>query len=198
MDFAMPEVHSTFQLHLGDSMPPFDLPDGNGKRYAAAPCLGENGLLVVFACNHCPFVVHLAKELGQKAREWQVNGVNTVAIASNDLENYPQDEPEPMLLFAKLYAWNFPYLLDESQQVALAYGAACTPDFFLFDGEGALFYAGQFDDTRPGSGGVPNGKDLDAAVDALVSGQSAPSGLPASGCSIKWKPKNKPQWWNAG
>ncbi len=179
-------------------MPAFHLPDAHGKMHFYADCIGDKGLLVVFACNHCPFVVHLARELGEKAREWGKRGVTTVAITSNDLENYPQDGPEPMIEFARDYQWEFPYLIDESQEVALSYGAACTPDFFLFDGKGQLFYAGQFDETRPSSGKAPTGKDLEAAVTALVAGEPAPEGSPASGCSIKWKDANQPQWWNAG
>jgi peroxiredoxin len=194
----MPEVRSTFQLESGDQMPVFELPDAHGEVHSSDKCLGEKGVLVVFACNHCPFVVHLAKELGEKAREWSERGVATVAITSNDLENYPQDGPEPMKEFAREYQWDFPYLIDETQEVALSYGAACTPDFFLFDGEGKLFYAGQFDETRPNSGKTPSGKDLEAAVSALVAGEEPPNGIPASGCSIKWKAANQPQWWNAG
>lgn len=194
----MPEVRSTFQLESEEQMPAFQLPDAHGAIHSAGDCLGEKGILVVFACNHCPFVVHLANELGEKARKWNERGVSTVAITSNDLENYPQDGPEPMKEFAKEYGWEFPYLIDETQEVALSYGAACTPDFFLFNGEGKLFYAGQFDETRPSSGETPSGRDLETAVSALVAGEEAPKGMPASGCSIKWKAENQPQWWNAG
>lgn len=179
-------------------MPGFQLPDGHGKMHSSGECLGEQGVLVVFACNHCPFVIHLAEKLGEKAREWSERGVATVAITSNDLEAYPQDGPGPMLEFAREYRWEFPYLVDESQEVALAYGAACTPDFFLFDREGKLFYAGQFDKTRPKSGEAPDGRDLEEAVSALLAGEEAPKGLPASGCSIKWKERKQPPWWKAG
>lgn len=179
-------------------MPRFRLPDATGKMHSSEDCLGQHGLLVVFACNHCPFVIHLAEKLGEKVRGWSERGVAAVAITSNDLEAYPQDGPEPMLEFAKEYHWEFPYLIDESQEVALAYGAACTPDFFLFDPEGKLFYAGQFDQTRPNSGKAPDGHDLEEAVSALLAGKEAPRGVPASGCSIKWKEANQPQWWNAG
>ena len=145
----MSEVSSTFRLSTGDAAPAFSLPDANGRRISLEVAKGPRGLLVVFACNHCPFVIHLAKELGELAREISVKGVNTVVINSNDLVNFPQDGPLPMRNFAQEYRWDFPYLIDESQTVAKSYGAACTPDFFLFNAEGRLSYAGQFD----GAGG---------------------------------------------
>lgn len=194
----MPEVLSTFQLHPGDPMPSFTLPDAWGKPHASADLAGPGGLLVVFACNHCPYVVHLAGCLGRLAREWRALGVETVAITSNDLAAYPQDGPEPMKDFARAHGWDFPYLLDESQAVALAFGAACTPDFFLFDDCGRLAYAGQFDSTRPKSGTPPDGSDLDAALRRMRAGAPPQPGRPASGCSIKWKPDRQPAWWNTG
>lgn len=182
---------STFELKRGDQAPDFSLPDAYGKNFSFAEVKGAEGTLVVFACNHCPFVVHLADQLGEMAKELAAKGVKTVVINSNDLVNYPQDGPEPMKEFARERGWDFPYVLDESQEVAKAYGAACTPDFFLFDGEGALAYAGQFDETRPGKG-VADGKDLRAAVEAMLTGGSVDKAFPSSGCGIKWKAGNEP------
>ncbi|HSP42498.1 MAG TPA: thioredoxin family protein [Luteolibacter sp.] len=195
----MPEVLSTFRLHLGDDAPDFTLPDATGQEFTRADCAGSAGLLVVFACNHCPFVIHLAEALGDLAREIADQGVGTVVINSNDTEKYPQDAPAHMPAFADEHGWDFPYLIDASQEVALAYGAACTPDFFLFDAAGKLVYAGQFDDTRPRSDRPVHGGDLREAVRRLASGEEPmPRQYPSSGCSIKWKPGNQPEWWNAG
>ena len=195
----MAEVLSTFHLKQGDSAPDFSLPDAGGKMVSKAEAAGEKGLLVIFACNHCPFVIHLADVLGSFAEEISADGVGTVAINSNDLENYPQDGPEFMKTFSAEHAWKFPYLLDESQEVARAYGAACTPDFFLFDGQGRLFYAGQFDETRPKGGRSPHGGDLREAVRRMLAGESVMERpYPSSGCNIKWKEGGRPVWWNAG
>lgn len=195
----MAEVLSTFNLRQGDEVPPFELPDAWGEAHSLEDVAGENGLLVVFGCNHCPFVVHLADALGTFAGEIAESGVGTVVINSNDLENYPQDGPEPMKIFAAEHGWKFPYLVDETQEVARAYGAACTPDFFLFDREKRLFYAGQFDDTRPRSGMTPHGGDLREAVRRMVAGETPlERPYPSSGCNIKWKEGTKPVWWNAG
>jgi len=195
----MPEVLSTFRLHLGDTAPDFNLPDAAGIMVSRAECAGPAGLLVVFACNHCPFVVHLADALGAFAREIAEQGVGTVAINSNDTGKYTQDAAEHMPGFADQHGWGFPYLIDASQQTALAYGAACTPDFFLFGSDGKLVYAGQFDDTRPRSDRPVHGGDLREAVRRLVSGEEPlPIQYPSSGCSIKWKPGSQPEWWNAG
>jgi peroxiredoxin len=194
----MPEVRSTFQLRVGDRMPVFALPDAWGGMHSSGELLGEKGVLVVFVCNHCPYVVHLADVLGEMAAELLEMGVATVAINPNDLEAYPQDGPEPMKEFAAAHGWAFPYLIDGTQQVALAYGAACTPDFFLFDGGGRLAYAGQFDATRPRSGQPADGGDLREAARRMLSGEVIADAVPASGCSIKWKPGNQPEWWNKG
>lgn len=195
----MSEVLSTFRLHPGDHAPEFSLPDADGNIMSRAELSGPNGLLLVFACNHCPFVHHLANELGEMAREIALQGINTVAVNSNDTERYPQDGPQQMRLFAAERRWDFPYLIDESQEVAKAYGAACTPDFFLFDGQGVLFYAGQFDDSRPRSGQEPHGGDLREAARRMIDGeQPLARPYPSSGCNIKWKPGNQPAWWNAG
>ncbi len=195
----MAEVLSTFMLQPGDAAPDFSLPDYTGKTVTRVDVAGPQGLLVVFACNHCPFVVHLADALGDFAREMAEAGVGTVAITSNDLEKYPQDGPEPMKEFAAEHRWEFPYLVDEAQEVARAYGAACTPDFFLFDADGKLFYAGQFDDSRPRSDREPHGGDLREAVRRMLAGEAPlERPYPSSGCNIKWKPGNEPEWWNAG
>jgi peroxiredoxin len=190
----MAEVLSTFQLKPGDAAPDFALPDAGGGVVTRGEAAGGRGLLVVFGCNHCPFVIHLADALGDLAREIALLGVNTVAINSNNLEKYPQDGPEFMTAFAAERRWDFPYLLDESQEVAKVHGAACTPDFFLFDAAGKLFYAGQFDDSRPRSGIEPHGGDLREAVRRMLAGEEPLARpYPSSGCNIKWKPGNEPQ-----
>jgi peroxiredoxin len=195
----MAEVLSTFNLKQGDQAPDFTLPDAWGKVVSLKEAAGPGGLLVIFACNHCPFVIHLADAVGSFGSEIAEAGVGTVVINSNDLEHYPQDGPEPMKVFAAEHGWKFPYLLDETQEVARAYGAACTPDFFLFDSELRLFYAGQFDDTRPRSGRNAHGGDLREAVRLMLAGEAPfERPYPSSGCNIKWKEGAKPVWWNAG
>lgn len=185
---------STHELRYGDNAPPFELPDAWGKKHSLRDAMGKEGMVVVFACNHCPFVIHLAKELGELAKEISAKGVNTVSINSNDLAKFPQDGPIHMMDFAKQNGWDFPYLIDESQMVAKSYGAACTPDFFLFNAEGRLAYAGQFDGTRPGAEVKASGDDLRDAVGRMISGEAPKKGVPSSGCSIKWKPGNEPRW----
>lgn len=195
----MSEVFSTFRLAVGDPAPEFHLPDATGRVMDLHGVSGPHGVLVVFACNHCPFVIHLADALGDLARDLAVDGIGTVAINSNDSERYLQDAPELMGPFAAAHGWEFPYLVDATQEVALAYGAACTPDFFLFNGEGRLFHTGQFDDSRPRGGQVPHGGDLREAARRMLAGEtptSRPS--PSSGCNIKWKPGKQPDWWDAG
>ncbi len=187
----MAEVFSTFELKTGDPAPDFRLPDADGNLTSLAEVSGKRGTLVVFACNHCPFVIHLAEALGSLAAEFFVKGIKTVVINSNDLVNYPQDGPIPMKEFKRDYVWKFPYLIDQSQEVAKAYGAACTPDFFLFDEHRNLSYAGQFDDSRP-SRGLPDGANLKAAAEAMLSGKNLGKGPPSSGCNIKWKSGNEP------
>ena len=195
----MSEVLSTFRLHPGDAAPDFSLPDADGRLFSRGGVTGEHGLLVAFVCNHCPFVVHLADALGGFAREISQQGILTVAINPNDIEKYPQDGPAAMKTFAAEHGWNFPYLLDASQAVAKAYGAACTPDFFLIDAAGRLAYAGQFDDSRPRSGRDSHGGDMREAVRRMLAGEEPPARpYPSSGCNIKWKPGNDPDWWNSG
>jgi peroxiredoxin len=178
----------------GDPAPDFSLPDADGNIFARDGTAGPRGMLIVFGCNHCPFVIHLADALGEFAREIADQGVSTVAINSNDLGRFPQDGPDLMKTFASDHRWDFPYLLDESQEVAKAHGAVCTPDFFLFDDNGLLFYTGQFDDSRPRSGLRPHGGDLREAVRRMLGGEEPLARpYPSSGCNIKWKPGNEPQ-----
>lgn len=192
----MAETPSSFFLNPGDTAPDFTLPDlVSGSVAGLSRLRGERGTLVFFACNHCPYVVLLAKALGEWAQRVAVRGVATVAINSNNVELYPADAPDKMSDFARKNGWSFPYLYDEPQEVAHAYGAACTPDFFLLDGEGRLFYAGQFDDARPGNGREVTGRDLDAALECLLEGRPAPVPFkPSLGCNIKWKPGNEPRF----
>lgn len=191
----MAEVGSTFVLEVGAVAPDFELKDGEGNLFSLSDVKGKRGTLVMFVCNHCPFVVHLAKEVGAMAGEMKDWGVSAVAINSNDVANYPADSPEKMVEFARESGWGFPYLYDETQEVAKAYSAACTPDFFLFDGEGALYYAGQFDDSRPGNGLPVDGKDLKLAIRGLIENAPPETGTkPATGCNIKWKAGNAPAY----
>lgn len=191
----MAETFSTFTLKPGDPAPDFTLPAPDGTPFSRDNARGPSGILVVFACNHCPFVVMLADALGRVADEFRDRGIGVVAISANDVENYPQDAPEKMTEFAADHGWNFPYLHDASQAVAKAYGAACTPDFFLFDADARLYYAGQFDDARPSGDLEPDGRDLRAAADHMLAGEPLPApARPSSGCNIKWKPGNEPAY----
>ncbi len=152
--------------------------------------------MVAFICNHCPFVKHLRTAFAQFAREYQARGVAVVAINSNDIEAYPQDGPQGMAEEAQSAGYTFPYLLDATQEVAKAYKAACTPDFFLFDGQRRLAYRGQFDASRPGNGVPVTGSDLRAACDAVLSGAPVSAEQkPSIGCNIKWKPGNEPDYY---
>ncbi len=190
----MPEVQSTFELKRGSQAPEFELPEGgSGVQHDLGSLLeGKNALVVLFACNHCPFVIHLADAIGALADEYLERGAGFVAINSNDAERYPDDAPEKMDAFAAEHGWKFPYLFDESQEVARRYGAACTPDFYVFNGEGELTYAGQFDASRPGNGVPVTGEDLRTALEATlrageVDAVDAVPMKPSSGCSIKWR-----------
>lgn len=193
----MSEVLSTFQLKPGQVAPDFTLPDGGGKEYALADLTeGKRATVIAFVCNHCPFVIHLASAVAKFADDYASKEVQVIAINSNDVTNYPADSPAKMLDFAKRYDWTVPYLYDESQQVALSYAAACTPDFYLFDEKLGLAYAGQFDTTRPGQQGEVTGCDLRSAVEHVLKDQTAVEGSwqPSSGCNIKWKEKNTPAY----
>lgn len=185
-------------LPLGTVAPDFSLPDTeNGvvslSDFAAAP-----GKLVMFLCNHCPFVKHIREVLARFAAEYQAKGLAVVAISSNDVEAFPDDNLEMMRLEAQEAGYTFPYLYDESQAVAKAYRAACTPDFFLFDAENVLVYRGQFDSSRPGNDVPVTGADLAAAADALLQGRPvAQEQEPSIGCNIKWKRGNEPDYFVA-
>jgi peroxiredoxin len=175
-------------IPLGTRAPSFELPDGRGQRYGLEDVRGENGLLVVFMCNHCPYVKHLKTALVEAGNKLAAMGVGMVGINSNDVANYPDDAPEKMVEDAETYGYPFPYLYDETQEVAKAYDAACTPDFYLFDKDLKLVYRGQFDDSRPGSDAPVTGRDLYAAVEAMVGGEPVPADqTPSMGCNIKWK-----------
>jgi peroxiredoxin len=190
----MVAVNSTM-LPLGTKAPDFELPDTNGKMVSPADFKTASALLVIFMCNHCPYVKHIRAGLAQLARDYMSRGVAIVGISSNDVDNYPQDSPKKMAEEAKSAGYVFPYLYDETQEVAKAYRAACTPDIFLFDGEQRLTYRGQFDDSRPGNGVPVTGKDVRAALDALLSGKAvAPNQKASIGCNIKWKPGNEPEY----
>lgn len=183
---------------LGQSAQPFALPNFN-LRYAeigkAIELKNDVPVLVMFICNHCPFVVLIARALAQVSNQALAKGIQVVAINSNDVENYPDDSPEKMQQFAEQYGFNFAYVFDETQEVAKSYGAACTPDFFLYDGEQKLVYRGQFDDARPGNNIESDGRDLQAAIDALLQGNPPMQQQTASmGCNIKWKANNAPDY----
>ncbi len=180
---------------LGTPAPDFELPNPDGRIISLSDFKDGEALLVMFICNHCPFVKHLRDELARMAREYQSRGVAVVAINSNDVENYPDDSPEKMAEEVENVGYTFPYLFDESQEVAKAYGAACTPDFFLFDRDRKLYYRGQFDNSRPGNDEPVSGRDLRAALDAVLADEDPPKDqLPSIGCNIKWKPGNEPEY----
>lgn len=182
-------------LDLGTIAPDFSLIEPlSGKAIASSNFSGQP-LLVAFICNHCPYVVHIRKAFNMFVSEYQERGLQCVAINSNDVENYPDDSPEKMVVDAKRYHFPFNYLYDETQEVAKAYQAACTPDFFLFDAEHRLFYRGQFDSSRPRNGEVVTGNDMREAADRLLAGKPAPENQLASlGCNIKWKAGNEPEY----
>jgi peroxiredoxin len=192
-------------LSLGTEAPDFRLPavpllagTAGGKEVALEDFAAAPALLVAFICNHCPFVQHVAGELAALSRDLPAQGVPMVAISSNDVDAYPADSPDAMAAEAARQGWAFPYLYDETQSVAAAYRAACTPDFFLFDGADEnghrrLVYRGQLDPSRPGNGLPVTGADLRAAVEAVLAGRPVPEDQrPSLGCNIKWKPGNEP------
>jgi peroxiredoxin len=193
---------SSTMLPLGTPAPHFSLPDvTSGATISLTDFSGEKALLVMFICAHCPYVVHVQPQLTQIGLDYAEQSVGIVAITSNDVEQYPQDAPEPMAEVARQAGFTFPVLFDESQAVAKAYTAACTPDFFLFDAERRLVYRGQIDSSRPGRGpdrpgaGELNGADLRAALDATLNGQPVnATQRPSIGCNIKWKPGHEPDY----
>jgi peroxiredoxin len=182
-------------LALGTKSPDFKLPDTEGKMVSLMDFADKKALLVVFMCNHCPFVKHVLDKMVEIIREYQPKGVAVVGINSNDVDSFPEDRPEQMAAVAKEKGFTFPYLYDESQDVAKSYKAACTPDFFLFDAGRKLVYRGQMDDSRPGNGKPVTGADLKAAMDAVLTGKDVPCvQKPSMGCNIKWKPGNEPAY----
>ncbi|MDJ0834018.1 MAG: thioredoxin family protein [Gammaproteobacteria bacterium] len=182
-------------LALGTSAPDFSLPEPKtGDNVSLADFAGQP-LLLVFACNHCPFVLHIIEQFAAVAATYQAKGIASVMINANDVANFPDDSPAKMVELAAQYNFSFPYLYDETQQVAQAYEAACTPDLYLFDAEHKLVYRGQFDDARPGNNAAVTGADLIAACDALLQQQTVPEPQkPSLGCNIKWKAGNEPAY----
>ena len=190
----MPETPSTM-LDLGTTLPSFTLPDFDGRTVSDADFKGAKALLVAFICKHCPFVRHIRQEFANYAKEYEAQGLRVVAIASNSVEEFPEDGPEGMKQEAAEAGYIFPYLFDEKQEVAKAFRAACTPDFFLFDASGRLSYRGQFDGSRPKNNVPVTGADLRAATDAVLAGKDpSESQRPSMGCNIKWYPGNEPAY----
>ncbi len=182
-------------LPLGTAAPAFSLPDAGGKRVSLAEFAEAPALLVVFMCNHCPYVKHVAAGLSDLAKEYQQRGVAVVGINANDAAAFPDDSPAMMAEEVKLRGYTFPYLYDETQAVARAYRAACTPDFYVFDRQRELVYRGQMDSSRPGSSIPVTGGDLRAALDAVLAGRPVSADQrPSIGCNIKWKPGNEPEY----
>jgi peroxiredoxin len=182
-------------LELGTDAPDFSLADPQGRIYTRDKVKGSSGLLVMFICNHCPFVRHANQELVRIGRDYMQRGIGMVAINSNDYISYPDDSPAKMNVTARELGYPFPYVVDETQQVAKAYKAACTPDFFLFDENLKLVYRGQLDDSRPGNDKAVDGKDLRAAMDAMLSGKPiSENQTPSIGCNIKWRTGNEPDY----
>ncbi len=178
---------------LGDPAPAFALPDPAGRLYSLDELAAAQGLLVAFICNHCPFVIHVLDGLVKFAAEYRTRGLATVAISANDVAAYPEDGPAKMAALAKSRNFSFPYLYDETQATARAYGAVCTPDFLVYDARRRLAYHGRFDGSRPRSSVPVTGSDLRRAADAILAGGPAPPEQIASqGCSLKWKPGNEP------
>ena len=184
----MAETPSTM-VPLGTAAPGFSLPDTvSGETMSLETLKSDKATLIMFLCNHCPFVKHVQEELVNLGNDYQARGVSLVAISSNDVENYPADGPEQMKTVAEQFGFPFPYLYDESQDVARDYRAACTPDFFLYNSDMKLVYRGQLDDSRPGNGIPVTGKDLRSAMDKVLAGEAIdPNQRPSIGCNIKWK-----------
>lgn len=179
----------TVHIPLGFKAPEFNLRDTiSGSNFSYSDLKGEKGTLVMFICNHCPYVIHVREELIKIANEYKSKGIGFIAISSNDVINYPEDSPEKMQALAKELNFPFPYLFDESQEVAKAYDAVCTPDFDLFDANDICVYRGRLDESRPGKGIPVTGKDMRDAIDAVISGEEiSERQYPSVGCNIKWK-----------
>lgn len=180
----------TIQVPLGFKAPDFKLPDMvSGNELSLDELKSDKATVVVFICNHCPYVIHIIDELVEAGREYIEKGISFIMINSNDVKNYPEDSPEKMVEFARKHDFPFPYLFDETQEVAKAYDAACTPDFNVFDGDMKCVYRGQFDDSRPKNGKAVTGIDLRKTLDLLLLGKEVPKNqMPSTGCNIKWKP----------
>ena len=187
---------ASVMLPLGTAAPAFSLPDVvSGKTYSLDSFAGKAALLIMFLCRHCPYVQHVEREVAKIGQDYQETSLGIIGISSNDPANYPDDAPERLKDMAQRLHYRFPFCFDASQEVAKAYKAACTPDFYLFDGQRRLVYRGQLDDSRPGSNKPVTGRDLRAAIDAVLAGKSAdPNQKPSIGCSIKWKPGNAPPY----
>jgi peroxiredoxin len=182
-------------LPLGTPLPEFRLPDPSGKLVASDDFAGAPALLVMILCNHCPYVKHVADGIARFARDYAPKGLAMVAICANDAAKYPDDAPARMAEEAQRRGYVFPYLYDESQAVAKAFRAACTPEFYLFDRERRLAYRGQLDDSRPGNRVPVTGADLRAAADAVLAGRPPPADQkPSVGCNVKWKPGHEPDY----
>ncbi|BCX11090.1 MAG: thioredoxin family protein [Thermosynechococcus sp.] len=192
----MARTESTM-LALGTVAPDFQLPDVvSGQTISLSTFADKNALLVMFICRHCPYVKHVQAELAKLGRDYKETGLGIVAISANDAANYPEDAPESLKAMATELGFTFPLCYDESQETAKAYTAACTPDFFLFDSDRKLVYRGQLDDSRPQNGLPVTGKDLRAAIDAVLAGQTpSEDQKPSLGCNIKWKPGNEPAYY---
>jgi peroxiredoxin len=183
-------------LDLGTAIPPFTLPSvTTGEALTVDKVKGEHGLLVMFICAHCPYVKHVQVELAKLGNEYHKKGLGVIAISSNDSETHPDDAPPKLKEMSDKLGFAFPFAFDESQDVAKAFKAACTPDFFLFDKNLTLVYRGQLDDSRPSNGVEPNGADLRKAIDAVLSGKKTSEEQKSSvGCNIKWKSGNQPSY----
>ena len=182
-------------LPLGTRLPQFRLPDLDGRFVSPDDVRDSQALLIAFICHHCPFVRHIRQEFARVCREYQSRGVAVIAINSNDIVEFPEDGPDGMRQEARDAGYSFPYLFDESQDVAKAFRAACTPDLFLFDAARTLVYRGQFDGSRPRNAVPVTGQDLRAACDALLEGRALPATqTPSIGCNIKWKHGNEPDY----
>jgi len=186
----------SMMLPLGTRLPAFSLPNAvDGRTVSSADFSQQPALLVMFICNHCPYVQHVKKEIGRVAADYAPRGVGIVAISSNDIAAFPDDAPDKMKALALEEGWTFPYLFDRTQEVARAFQAACTPEVYLFDRQRGLVYRGQLDGARPKNAVPVTGKDLRAALDALLRGTPvSPDQVPSVGCNIKWKPGNEPEY----
>jgi peroxiredoxin len=188
-------VTASKMLDLGTSAPDFNLPDTQGNIVSLGDFKDAPALLIIFMCNHCPFVKHVLHVMVDLIKRYQAKGIAIVGINSNDVANFPDDQPEKMAEVAKKAGFTFPYLFDQSQEVAKTYHAACTPDFFLFDKERKLVYRGQMDDSRPGSEVPVTGVDLIRAMDSVLAGRDISiDQKPSMGCNIKWKQGNEPEY----